>query len=69
MTLSLSTVQRSCAPAAPRTRLVTYFTVWAERRALAGLSPQRLRDLGLGPVEVAREVARPFWDISGTRGH
>lgn len=34
-----------------------------ERRALAGLGERQLRDLGIDPVEAAREAARPFWEL------
>lgn len=35
-----------------------------ERRALARLSPDLLRDVGLSEGDAAREAARPFWDMS-----
>jgi len=37
--------------------------VWGERRTLARLDESRLADLGLSPAEVARESARPIWDL------
>jgi uncharacterized protein YjiS (DUF1127 family) len=32
-----------------------------ERRELAGLDYRLRRDVGVGPSEVARECAKPFW--------
>ena len=34
-----------------------------ERRQLAALGDRELRDMGLEPDAVAREAARPFWDL------
>ncbi|PVA06862.1 DUF1127 domain-containing protein [Thalassorhabdomicrobium marinisediminis] len=44
--------------------LATYLAVWKQRRVLADLDDDRLRDLGLTPAQAAREAARPFWDLS-----
>jgi uncharacterized protein YjiS (DUF1127 family) len=32
-----------------------------QRRALAALDDRMLKDMGLTPDDVAREIARPFW--------
>ena len=32
-----------------------------QRRALAGLDDQMLRDIGITRVEAAREAEKPFW--------
>jgi uncharacterized protein YjiS (DUF1127 family) len=32
-----------------------------QRRALRELSPELLRDIGIGPADVYREVEKPFW--------
>jgi uncharacterized protein YjiS (DUF1127 family) len=32
-----------------------------QRRALAGLDDQMLRDIGITRVEAAREAKKPFW--------
>lgn len=41
------------------------FTTWRararQRRALATLDDQMLRDIGVTRVEVARECEKPFW--------
>ena len=34
---------------------------YAERRAMAAFEAHRLEDIGLTREEVAREVAKPFW--------
>ena len=35
------------------------------RAALAALSPDQLRDIGLTPAQAGQEAARPFWDMAG----
>lgn len=35
------------------------------RAALAALSPDQLRDIGVTPAQARRESARPFWDMQG----
>ncbi len=32
-----------------------------QRRALAHLSPEMLRDLGLSPIDAQIEAGKPFW--------
>lgn len=66
MTLSLSAIRAPSSRSARSIPLSRYFTVWAERRALAAMPAARLRDLGLTPAQAAREAARPIWDIAGT---
>lgn len=44
-------------------RLDLALAAHAQRRALASLDAQRLNDLGLTPADVARECARPVWDV------
>jgi uncharacterized protein YjiS (DUF1127 family) len=34
-----------------------------ERREFAGLDYRMRRDIGVGPSEVARECAKPFWRV------
>lgn len=57
--------------ALPRTRLhvpvQSWFQVMRERRALSGLSDERLLDLGIDPDAARAESARPFWDLPGRR--
>lgn len=36
---------------------------WRQRRALARLDAHARRDLGLTGADVARESARPAWDV------
>ena len=43
--------------------LGAWVRVTRERRQLARLDEQRLRDLGIDPAEAAREASRPFWDL------
>jgi len=35
-----------------------------ERQSLADLDPRLLRDIGVDPVSAAREIERPFWELS-----
>ncbi|MFO0997536.1 MAG: DUF1127 domain-containing protein [Alphaproteobacteria bacterium] len=52
---SVRLVQRSAA-------LIRLWSDRAEgRRALACLDERQLRDIGLDPVTVERETAKPFW--------
>ena len=34
---------------------------YRQRRQLAEMDQERLRDMGIGPSEVSREIAKPFW--------
>ncbi len=46
-------------------RVLDTFALWrerrAERRALARLDDRLLADIGVGRHDVAREIAKPFW--------
>ena len=42
-------------------------SVSRERRQLARLDRQALKDLGIDPADAAREAARPFWDLPKQR--
>jgi len=44
-----------------------WIRVARERRMLAGLNEHQLRDIGIGAVDAADEVARPFWDLPKRR--
>ena len=48
-----------------RTWLVGQLRAWfkraCERRELAGLSDEQLRDVGLSRYVIRREVEKPFW--------
>lgn len=54
---------RAPSRGAKPTLLERWSAVAAERRALAGLDDAALKDLGLSRADVARETARPFWDL------
>lgn len=41
--------------------IAAYTTRRATRRALARLDAHMLRDIGLDPQDVRRELAKPFW--------
>ena len=40
-----------------------WMSVSRQRRQLAGLSDDALKDLGLSRSDVHREARRPFWDV------
>ena len=66
MTLSLSRTDRiTCSPRghSQRVTLVTYLEIWKQRRALARLDINALKDLGISQNDARREAARPFWDL------
>lgn len=48
-------------------RIATMVKVARERRMLADLDSHALKDLGLTEKDVAREMARPFWDVPAGR--
>ena len=43
-------------------RLLSWQSRARSRRALARLDADRLRDMGLGVEDAAREAAKPFWE-------
>jgi len=43
-------------------RVFTLQAIWTERKKLASLDPDRLRDLGITPDEARREAKRAAWD-------
>jgi len=43
-------------------RIKTWIEVSRQRRELAGLSDQILKDIGLSRVDAEQEAKRPFWD-------
>lgn len=66
MTISLfRTHSLECVPTKPALRpsIATYFTVWKQRRELASLDVNRLKDLGISPIDATKEAARPIWDL------
>ena len=66
MTLIATNVRparRAAATSGHAISLMTYLSVWKQRRELAAMSDTRLKDLGISPADAAREVARPFWDV------
>jgi uncharacterized protein YjiS (DUF1127 family) len=40
-----------------------WISVSNERRSLAGLNEQQLRDIGIDAATAATEASRPFWDL------
>ncbi len=51
----------STCPRPTRTgRVLRLLTVWRSRRALAALSPEQLRDIGISRTDAAAEARR--WD-------
>lgn len=40
-----------------------WIAVARQRRQLAELGDEALRDIGVTPAEAGREAARPFWDL------
>ncbi|MBU2992718.1 hypothetical protein Q4555_04075 [Octadecabacter sp. 1_MG-2023] len=66
MTHSLSRADclpRTTSQSAPRTTLGTYMAVWKQRRELASMDVNRLKDLGISAEAAIKEAARPFWDL------
>jgi uncharacterized protein YjiS (DUF1127 family) len=61
------------ATAAPRSRSLTelagtaFAAVWTwrfrarSRSQLADLEPRMMRDIGIDPLDLEREIAKPFW--------
>lgn len=62
----------SLAQAAPSRRgaLFTFamsaFALQRQRAALKRLTDDDLRDVGLSRADVAKELAKPFWDVPAT---
>ncbi len=44
-----------------------WIRVSRERRSLAGLNEQQLRDIGIDAATAATEASRPFWDVPRSR--
>lgn len=44
-----------------------WIRVARERRMLAAMSEQQLRDIGIDAASAAAEAARPFWDLPAGR--
>lgn len=67
----MDTIANLIHTALPRTRIhlpvQSWIQVMRERRALAGLSSERLADMGIDPDAASAEIARPFWDIPACR--
>ena len=47
--------------------LTLMISVSRERQQLRSLSAEALKDMGLDRADVAREVARPLWDLPACR--
>ena len=52
------------SPAVLGDYLVRLWQSHRERQSLAELDPRLLRDIGLEPAAAAREIERPFWELS-----
>tara|TARA_R110000787_G_scaffold26062_2_gene72951 strand:- start:252 stop:476 length:225 start_codon:yes stop_codon:yes gene_type:complete len=46
-----------------RAFLARAYGLWVTRRALAGLTPAQLEDVGVTQAEAHREANRPVWDV------
>lgn len=44
-----------------------WLQVARERRQLAKLTPELMRDIGIDPIEARREASRHFWDVPAAR--
>ncbi len=44
-----------------------WIRVSRERRSLAGLNEQQLRDIGIDSATASEEASRPFWDVPAGR--
>lgn len=63
MTFSLTRIRSASHRPVRATPLGLYLTVWQQRRELARMTDDRLRDMGISPAEATVEAARPFWDL------
>ena len=66
MTINTSIITRRPAASRPRgivSLLALSLQTWKERRALARLDADALRDIGLSAEDAARESDRPIWDV------
>lgn len=65
--LMAHTLARFAVFAPRRTSGISFFraavAAWRQRRALERLDANARRDLGLTSADVARESARPVWDV------
>ena len=50
-----------CSPPAVFQLLATWVGRARLRRQLAQLDERQLRDIGVSPIEVRREIIKPFW--------
>jgi len=55
---------RLLSPAVIGDYLVRLWQSHRERQSLAELDPRLLRDIGIEPAAAAREIERPFWELS-----
>lgn len=47
----------------PMHRVALAIAAWRQRRALAALTPEQLKDIGLTPGAARGEAERPVWDV------
>lgn len=57
----LLAIVTAASSAGPRRTLALWIRRRRTRRALARLTADELRDVGLTPEQAARETAKPFW--------
>ncbi len=63
MTFQTDTHSASCHGSAPRRfSLTALFSIARERRALAQLNADQLRDIGISAHDAEAEARRPVWD-------
>lgn len=60
--LTQTTANRGFGPR--KLDLWRYLSIYRQRRALAALDADQLRDLGLTREMAQTEASRPFWDIA-----
>ncbi len=53
---------RAIARPARRFSLMTYIGLYRQRRALAALDENQLKDIGISAEEAHKEANRPIWD-------
>lgn len=47
--------------------LGNWLRIARERRQLAKLTPELMKDIGIDPLEARREAGRHFWDVPAGR--
>ncbi|MDH3263381.1 MAG: DUF1127 domain-containing protein [Paracoccaceae bacterium] len=63
ITRTLPQASRAVKGAGFLARISMALAALRQRRALAALPPERLRDIGISPEAARREAERPAWDV------